>query len=139
MKNLNSDELRTKLAKNNGKVNKLLLQNDEIIELLRSRALAPIEHEVNHCFEGNWVPANPLTVDELKAGGWWMASANKGDARAFIETGIAVFNAHDWCGSIWQGCTLDDNGQVSRCSIQGENQIHRIGNNFYWGEPLCSN
>lgn len=46
MKNLNSDELRTKLAKNNGKVTKLLLQNDEIVELLRSRELAPVAETV---------------------------------------------------------------------------------------------
>ena len=36
---LNSDELRTKLAKNNAKLTALIINNDKIIELLRNRAL----------------------------------------------------------------------------------------------------
>lgn len=51
LSDLNSDQLRTKLAKNNGKINKLLLQNDEIVELLRSRALKPIEISQRYILE----------------------------------------------------------------------------------------
>lgn len=36
---LNSDELRTKLAKNNSKLTALIINNDKIIELLRNRSL----------------------------------------------------------------------------------------------------
>jgi DUF1680 family protein len=43
LQNLNSDELRTKLTENTDKVNKLLLQNDEIVEVLRSRGFVPVE------------------------------------------------------------------------------------------------
>lgn len=53
LSDLNSDQLRTKLAKNNGKINKLLLQNDEIVELLRSRALKPIEISQRYILEGD--------------------------------------------------------------------------------------
>lgn len=128
LSDLNSDELRTKLAKNGGKMARLKLQNDEIVELLHSRALATIDNEAEVA----------LTVDELKAGGWWCADVSEDCGNAFKFKGLRVVNSDEWgVGVNLVGCGLDDRGGVTRCifDFEGEKQIHRIGNEFYWGKP----
>lgn len=133
LSDLNSDQLRTKLAKNNGKINKLLLQNDEIVELLRSRALKPIKISQRYILE----EPKPLTVDELMAGGWWMASATIDDKDCFVRNKLPV-ESIDWDDDRYASCSLYKNVVTGWRRENSENepkQIHRIGNEFYWGEP----
>ena len=83
--------------------------------------------------------AEPLTVEELEAGGWWCADISKECADAFNSKGLQVFNSDDWGESReeWGGCILSNTGRVSRKvhNARGKKQIHRIGNDFYWGKP----
>ena len=125
---LNSDELRTKLAKNTGKMTKLKLQNDEIVELLRSRALAPIDVDDKVA----------LTFDELKAGGWWMANPNQQDGDSLRLKGLKVHNRSNWDKGSWRCCLFcAGKKEITRSDtdVSEMKQIHRIGNEFYWGAP----
>ncbi len=80
----------------------------------------------------------PLTADELKAGGWWCADVSGECAAAFESKSINAYNSEAWGTARpgWAGC-LFSGGEVARTmSIEGgEKQIHRIGNEFYWGAP----
>lgn len=81
--------------------------------------------------------AKPLTAEELKAGGWWCGDVSKDCANAFESKGLRVINSFDWgSGADLIGCGLDDSGGVTRCIFEfiDEKQIHRIGNEFYWGD-----
>ena len=81
--------------------------------------------------------AEPLTIEELKAGGWWCADISKECAEAFNSQGLKVFNSDDWGeGELWSGCVMGHDGTITRvpCGFKVEKQIHRIGNDFYWGK-----
>lgn len=82
--------------------------------------------------------AKPLTAEDLKAGGWWCADVSKECADAFKSKGLRVLNSDKWTGDgEHSGCAMDDCGSgVTRCFFDfiGLKQIHRIGNEFYWGE-----
>lgn len=79
--------------------------------------------------------ARPLTADELRAGGWWCRDVSEECRLALVESGL-----DPWAGS-WRG-----DWKFSSCCLQGTlvlrgnrimsglKQIHRIGNEFYWGE-----
>lgn len=83
--------------------------------------------------------ATPLSIEELKAGGWWCADVSKECAEAFKSKGLRAFHSSEWgCNVTWDGCTMDvcGSGVIRRffgCS-EGNKQIHRIGIEFYWGE-----
>ena len=84
--------------------------------------------------------AKPLTVDELMAGGWWCADVSAECEMAFKSCGLDVVR-DGWGGiggHIGDCCILGHPKHVSRAWIKsivsGEKQIHRIGNEFYWGE-----
>lgn len=84
-------------------------------------------------------PTKPLTIEELMAGGWWCADVSKDCANAFKSKNFRVFNSFDWRpDGAWSGCTLDDDGDVVRefFGFTGNKQIHRVGNEFYWGDDL---
>lgn len=81
--------------------------------------------------------AEPLTTEELKAGGWWCADVSKECAVALESKGLSVFYPVGWGkNGSWSGCTLDDDGDVIRVThvFEGKKQIHRIGSDFYWCE-----
>lgn len=127
LSDLNSDQLRTKLAKNNGKMNKLQLQNDEIAELLRSRALKEIDVDVKVA----------LTVDQLMAGGWFLLNPTGECSDLFQLKGLKAAIYGIWSykyAEFYNGYVAADNdkGWLSESSTK---QIHRIGNDFYWGAP----
>lgn len=83
--------------------------------------------------------AEPLTTEELKAGGWWCSDVSKDCAEAFKSKGLRAFHSSEWGSNVtWDGCTMDvcGSGVIRRffgCS-EGNKQIHRIGIEFYWGE-----
>ena len=84
--------------------------------------------------------ARPLTVDELKAGGWWCADVSAECEMAFKLRGLDVVCA-GWSGIGNRNgdcCILVYPKLVSRAwiksQVSGEKQIHRIGNEFYWGD-----
>ena len=80
----------------------------------------------------------PLTADELKAGGWWCADISEECANALESKGLRVFNSSEWGNDErWGSCGLDDDGWFSRGFFVdgGNKEIHRIGSNFYWGAP----
>lgn len=59
----------------------------------------------------------PLTTEELKAGWWWCADVSEECRLAFVSKGVSdavMFRAH--------------------LRMEGLEQIHRIGNEFYWSE-----
>ena len=79
-----------------------------------------------------------LTTEELEAGGWWCADVSKECADALKSKGLRVLNSDEWgIGVNLVGCGLDDLGSVTRCifDFEGEKQIKRIGNDFYWSKP----
>ena len=159
MQNLNSDQLRKRLAKHTRKMNWLAKQNDLIVELLAERGLKAIEPDNNDVaihpcvmqldklgealFRTQFEPKRreeiALTADELMNGEWWCADVSKECADALKSKGLRVFNSDEWmCGGTWGGCVMDDCGDgVTRCffDFEDKKQIHRIGNHFYWGAP----
>ena len=78
--------------------------------------------------------AKPLTVEELKAGGWWCADISEDCANAFKSKGLRVFNSSKWGNDDgWNICALGDDGFVTRQTIAGSRkEIHRFNNDFYW-------
>lgn len=154
LKLLNSDQLRAKLSKNVRKMNLLTEQNDEIVELLSSRGLKPtgdadclmlaadsfkvIGSDGSVILQWPQKP-EPLTADELKAGGWWMASATEQDNLELSKL-VRVDKPSVWGDGDPDaiGCAKNTGG-VFRINkfydTDSARQIHRIGNNFYWGPP----
>jgi len=105
-------------------------------------------HEIDHCSLKIDAAIKPepreetkaaLTADELKAGGWWCADISRECALAFIAAGVDVHNSKNWTVNArthygWGGCTyLKD--EVTRTNNRYTKQIHRIGNDFFWGAP----
>lgn len=82
--------------------------------------------------------AKPLTADELKAGGWWCGDTSEDALKAFILYGLETDDDTPWDGSFY-GCFLYVNGRNLldrglKHHTDGLKQIHRIGNEFYWGD-----
>ena len=81
-----------------------------------------------------------LTADELKAGGWWCADVSEECRLALIVNGASV-TSYRWIGSENVQCAYkpDSESNVLRAhqpvDLDILKQIHRIGNNFYWGAP----
>ena len=81
--------------------------------------------------------AKPLTADELSVGDWWCADVSEECRLALVDKGVYVVSP----------CWSEDKRakyayksgyglSVIRTSLQVDElkQIHRIGNEFYWGE-----
>ena len=81
--------------------------------------------------------AKPLTVEDLKAGGWRLNSCKKDDWLSFGLYGVAVFSDKDSWLDDDDYCFLNKNsGEVERdyrvFATPHLKQIHRIGNQFFW-------
>lgn len=148
MQNLNSDELRRQLDENNAAMNTLAEDNQKIVELLAERGLQAIDSASNDVAIHACImqlgklrsEPKPLTADELKAGGWWCADTSDDALKAFILYGLAEYGddmpwdgSFDGCFIFKSGTNLLDRGYKHHTSAL--KQIHRIGNNFYWGAP----
>ena len=160
MQNLNSDQLRRQLDENNAAMNILTDDNQKIVELLAQRGLKAIEPDNNDVaihpcvmqldklgealFRTQFEPKRreeiALTAEELKAGGWWCDDVSAECEMAFKSCGLDVVR-DGWGGiggHIGDCCILGHPKHVSRAWIKsivsGEKQIHRIGNEFYWGD-----
>lgn len=147
MQNLNSDQLRRQLDENNAAMNTLADNNQKIVELLGRRGLQAVDpagddisiHPSIMQLDKPQSEPKPLTVEELKAGGWWCADVSKDCAKAFVSKGFSVFNLDGWGNAErWDCCIMDDTGFGLITKSFADNfasykQIHRIGNNFYWG------
>lgn len=150
LNNLNSDQLRKRLAKHTRKMNWLAEQNDLIVATLKQRGLQAVDPagddiSIHPCImqlDKLQSEPKPLTADELKADGWWCDDVSEECANAFKSKRLRVFNSSEWGdGSEWGICSLDSDGDVTRGFFDFRirssrfKQIHRIGNNFYWGAP----
>lgn len=131
LQDLSSDELRGKLDDNTSKSEKLLLQNEEITELLRSRGFVPVEIGQNVPLDDD---PKPLTLQDLKEGGWWMASATEEDRISFRKLGLGTLTSfYDY-----NSCSLIHGDVVGWYELNYRlelNEIHRIGEDFFWGAP----
>lgn len=83
--------------------------------------------------------AKPLTVEELKAGGWRLNSCKKDDWLSFGSYGVAVFSDKESWLDDDDYCFLNKNsGEVERdyrvSATPHLKQIHRINNDFFWSE-----
>ncbi len=161
MNELNSDQLRVQLDENNAAMNTLTEDNQKIVELLKQRGLQAIDSSsydvpIHPCvmqldklgealFRTQFEPKRreeiALTAEELKAGGWWCADVSAECGMALKSCGLDVVLA-GWGGTgdhIGDCCILGHSKHVYRSWItnivSGEKQIHRIGNEFYWGAP----
>ena len=158
MQNINSDQLRKRLAKHTRKMNWLAKQNDLIVELLAQRGLKAIEPDNNDVaihpcvmqldklgealFRTQLEPKQreeiELTADELMAGGWWCEDVSEECRLALVGNGVNTDEDY-WGDSRRDRCAHKSGSSLSviRTSIRGDEirEIHRIGNNFYWGAP----
>ena len=81
--------------------------------------------------------AKPLTIEELKAGGWWCSDVSEECRLEFVKKGIET-RSPDWSIEVGHThCCLP--GSIIRRSTEqvfssALKQIHRIGNEFYWSE-----
>lgn len=94
-------------------------------------------NELQKRLDESWSePVEPLTIDELKTGGWWCKDVSSDCAIAFESKGLRVFNSSEWGDdSEWGGCSLlSSYGRVTRGFTNTENrkQIKRVGYLFYW-------
>lgn len=145
MQSLNSDQLRKLLKKHTRKMNWLAEQNNLIVATLKQRGLQAVDPagddiSIHPCImqlDKLQSEPKPLTADELKVGGWWMNSATIEDRDAFICMGVPVDDE-------WEDANLmvvewfQNKAYLSRSfrvvsNANKNKQIHRIGNNFYWG------
>lgn len=142
---LNSDELLTRFNSNQSEIARLEIENKLLVSLVRANgflirdtnsAAREVAAWVELVIPDGAVDESALTVDELKAGGWWCGDVSGECAAAFESKSINAYNSEAWgtARSGWVGC-LFSGGEVTRTmSIEGgERQIHRIGNEFYWG------
>ena len=84
--------------------------------------------------------AKLLTVDELIAGVWWCADTSEECRLAFVSMGVSVA-MRSWENSpaiVNYAYKLFDSRDVILAflaiDLRNLKQIHRIGNEFYWGE-----
>ena len=121
MQNLNSDQLRRQLDENNAAMNTLADNNQKIVELLSLRGLKAINSssdlaEIRALLEPKRSEEIALTAEELKAGWWWCADDSEECRLVLASKGVSeavIFRSY--------------------LRMEGLKQIHRIGNNFYWG------
>ena len=143
MQNLNSDDLRKQLQENNTAMNTLTEDNQKIVELLAQRGLKAIDSssdlaETRALLDPERRADAPLTTDELEAGGWWCGDVSGECAAAFESKSINAYNSEAWGTARpgWAGCLFSGGNVARTMSIEGgKKQIHRIGNEFYWGAP----
>ena len=157
MQNINSDQLRKRLAKHTRKMNWLAEQNDLIVATLKQRGLQAVEPDNNDVaihpcvmqldklgealFRTQFEPKRreeiALTAEELKAGGWWCDDVSEECQRALSNRKLE-FQSLRWDGK-YRFCFMRSGRvyrglphELARVTCD-EKQIHRIGNNFYWG------
>lgn len=132
LSDMTSDQLRTKLAKNTQKIVRHQLENEEIVNLLRDRSLAP-------------VPAGTLTTGDLLEGEWWLDSNTEEDKKALLGMGVECQDDTTWgkdsnFGKTYYN-TFEDYNKAHRAhnstKFKGMKQIHRVGSYFFWGAPEC--
>ena len=81
--------------------------------------------------------ANPLTIEEIKAGGWWCKDISSDCANALESKGLRVFNPSEWGdNSDWGHCGMFDDVVTRKFFFDdvGLKQINRIGNEFFWSQ-----
>ena len=79
----------------------------------------------------------PLTAEELKAGGWRCSDISEACRLTFYEKGIGARSIGWSTDAGYKYCYLSGSIIVRSSMQPGESslkQIHRIGNEFYWGE-----
>jgi len=77
----------------------------------------------------------PLTADELRAGGWWCADISEECRLVFVSKGINSWSESWVREKPFERCYLDSAFVMRSSNASGGfKQIHRIGNEFYWGE-----
>ena len=145
MQNINSDQLRKLLKKHTRKMNWLAEQNDLIVATLKQRGLQAVDPagddiSIHHCImqlDKLQSEPKPLTADELKAGGWWCDDVSE-ECQRELSNRKLEFKAPRWDGK-YHFCFMHS-GRVYRGFSRelarvmcDDKQIHRIGNNFYWG------
>ena len=84
----------------------------------------------------------PLTIEELKAGGWWCGEVTYDSLQSFLKAGIEPWGDyfHDWTRGEYSSTGFDSEGDLvvwSEQKTHAGKQIHRIGNEFFWGAPSC--
>lgn len=83
----------------------------------------------------------PLSSEELKGGGWRCAEAGKEIETQLNARGLFIISKNWRQKKYIRGCMSSVPGfavQFSEaCAVDLDHlkQIHRIGNNFYWGAP----
>ena len=129
LSDMTSDQLRTKLAKNNQKIVRHQLENEEIVNLLRDKS----------------IPAGTLTTEDLLAGEWWLDSNTEEDKKALLGMGVECQGDANWDEDSEFGKTYFFTFQCYNKAHRAHNstkfkdkkQIHRVGSYFFWGAPEC--
>ena len=144
MQSLNSDQLRKLLKKHTRKMNWLAEQNDLIVATLKQRGLQAVDPagddiSIHPCImqlDKLQSEPKPLTADDLMAGRWWCFDVSEECRLAFAEKGLDARSANWSSEDEYKYCYLSG-AIIVRSLRQASNlalkQIHRIGNNFYWG------
>ena len=134
MQNLNSDQLRRQLDENNAAMNTLTEDNQKIVELLADRGLRAVEPISQP------LKKNRVTLGEILAGGWWCAQSGKLTEELIRSAGLTLLcSAQSYVSDAGIGLMSSELSRLARRMPVSEinnahlKQIHRIGNNFYWG------
>lgn len=140
MQNLNSDQLRRQLDENNAAMNTLADNNQKIVELLADRGLRAVEPISQP------LKKNRVTLGEILAGGWWCAESGKCTEKLIRSAGLQLLGsakiyAKSYVSDAGIGWMSSESSRLAVHILVSEinnahlKQIHRRGNNFYWGAP----
>lgn len=148
LKKLSSDDLRDLLGKNVQTMNQLTEQNTDIVNLLKQRGLQPVEaaSQPDGTVEAAKatrpeVKDEPLTAEELRAEGWWCATAGWPEMLILMDAEMVVDNhARSLIAGPLGLASGASSEAVVHCELSRINtgylkQVCRTGEHFYWVKP----
>lgn len=145
LKRLSSDYLRELLSANTKAVSYLAAQNTDICNLLKQRGLKPVEPAPQSSSPSETAKPGareePLTAEELRAEGWWCATAGWPEMLILMDAEMVVDNhARSLIAGPLGLASGASSEAVAHCEISRINtgylkQVYLAGERFYWVKP----
>lgn len=145
LKRLSSDYLRELLSANTKAVSYLAAQNTDICNLLKQRGLQPVEPAPQSSSLSETAKPEareePLTAEELRAEGWWCATAGWPEMLILMDAEMVIDRLTHPLIPGPKGLASGASSEVvAHCDLSRINtgylkQVYRAGEHFYWVKP----
>lgn len=145
LKRLSSDYLRELLSANTKAVSYLAAQNTDICNLLKQRGLQPVEPAPQSSSPSETAKPEareePLTAEELRAEGWWCATAGCPEMLILMDAEMVIDRLTHPLIPGPKGLASGASSEVvAHCDLSRINtgylkQVYRAGEHFYWVKP----